>query len=287
MIERYQLRYFLAVVDAGNFSRAAAQVNVTQPTLSVGIGKLEKALGAKLFLRNSQRVHLTEAGVRLLAHARAIEGEFNSLEGRLAEPSRPAVVRLGVLGTIPTRLVEQVVAFNRDAAQPEALEIVEGAERDLVSRLQRRRIDLALTLVRPGEARFAYEPLFREGYFVAAPAWHPCAELDVVAGESLAQETMIVRRHCEALAHTSRHFTERGVRPRFSYRTTNDDRAMAMVKAGLGVTVMPDSHAEPGRARPRLAGFDLEREVGLLFADPAFLARTDSAVLQALRALRP
>ena len=73
MIERYLLRYFLAVVDQGNFSRAAAHCLVSQPTLSVGIAKLEQAVGAPLFLRSNQRVELTEAGSRLLSHARRIE----------------------------------------------------------------------------------------------------------------------------------------------------------------------------------------------------------------------
>jgi DNA-binding transcriptional LysR family regulator len=62
MIDRYQLRYFLAVADHGNFSRAAAHCNVAQPTLSVGIAKLEKDLGTQLFIRNSRRVQLTGAG---------------------------------------------------------------------------------------------------------------------------------------------------------------------------------------------------------------------------------
>src|SRR4051812_19977824 len=109
MIDRYQLRYFLAVVDAGNFSRAAAQVNVTQPTLSVGIAKLEKSLGSRLFVRNSQRVQLTEAGVRLLAHARSIESEFNSLEDRISADGAPIVLRIGVLSTISVELVEPIV----------------------------------------------------------------------------------------------------------------------------------------------------------------------------------
>src|SRR3546814_5358189 len=77
MIDRYLLRYFLAVVDTGSFSKAAAQANVTQPTLSVGIGKLERLIGATLFHRTSQRVHPTEAGSRLLPHARRIENDFN------------------------------------------------------------------------------------------------------------------------------------------------------------------------------------------------------------------
>mgnify|MGYP001627560289 CR=1 FL=1 len=286
MIERYQLRYFLAVVDAGNFSRAAAQVNVTQPTLSVGIAKLEEALSSRLFLRNSQRVHLTEAGVRLLAHARTIESEFNSLEGLLAAPEERPVLRVGVLSTIPTALIEQVIAANAASERPDALEIVEGVERDLISRLQRGRIDVALTIVRPGERRFPAEVLFSEGYAVAAPAGHACTAQAVVAGESLAHETMIVRRHCEVLPETSRHFTERGVRPRFSYRSTNDDRALALVRAGLGVTIMPRSYAAPGEAWPSLAGFDHVRAIGLLFADEA-AAASAAAGPAALRQVRP
>jgi DNA-binding transcriptional LysR family regulator len=56
----------------------------------------------------------------------------------------------------------------------------------------------------------------------------------------LASDTMIARRSCELLAETSRFFTQRGVRPRFLLRSANDDRCMAMVRAGMGVTTAPD-----------------------------------------------
>lgn len=286
MIERYQLRYFLAVVDAGSFSRAAVQVNVTQPTLSVGIGKLEAALGAKLFLRNAHRVHLTEAGVRLLSHARVIENEFSGLDQKLAAPRAVRTARLGVLSTIPSPVIAQVVAGNLASPAPDLVEIVEGSERDLVGRLQRGRIDLALSIVRTGETRFAVEPLYSEGYRVAAPAGHASLGQEVVAAESLASETMIVRRHCELLSETSRHFTERGVRPRFSYRSTNDDRVLRMVDAGLGITVMPETYAPPALNWPRLAGFDHRREIGLLSVTPILALDDDSSLLRALRTLR-
>lgn len=287
MIERYQLRYFLAVVDAGTFSRAASQVNVTQPTLSVGIGKLEAALGARLFLRNSQRVNLTDAGARLLTHARSIEGGFNSLEIHALGPAPTRVLRIGVLSTIPTRLVSELILENRASPGADELEIVEGTERDLIARLQRRRIDVALTIIRPGAAQFPSEVLFREGYALAVPNWHAHAQAQVVAGDALAQETMIVRRHCEILSETSRYFTGHGVRPRFSFRSTNDDRTVALVRAGLGITVMPDCFIEPGIARPKLAGFDHQREIGLIVASPALLAPGGSPTLSVLRALRP
>jgi DNA-binding transcriptional LysR family regulator len=267
MINRYHLRYFLAVVDTGNFSRAAAQMNVTQPTLSVGLAKLEKDLGAKLFFRNNRRVQLTEAGSRLLEHARAIEQEFAKVEqgvGRL-QPRR--LTRLGVLSTIPTPLIEKVVRRHQGLEPRERLEIVEGPERDLMAQLDRGRIDLAVTLLRAEPGRFAQEWLYSEGYALAVPRSHRYADAESVNAEDLGDEVMIVRRHCEALSATSRHFTERGVRPEFSFRSANDDKVLALVRAGLGITLMPESYVDPGIRRPRLAGFALRREVGLIFSD--------------------
>ena len=284
MIERYLLRYFLAVVDTGGFSRGAAQVNVTQPTLSVGIAKLEALVGAPIFHRTSQRVHLTEAGARLLTHARRIENEFNALARSTTETGRAGLVRLGVLSTIPTALLERLVAEHRRRDDRAQMEIVEGTERDLVLRLGRGRIDLALTTLRDG-GEWRQEPLYRERYSLALPSWHRFASADVVRAEDLAEETMIVRRHCEALSKISRHFTERGVRPRFSFRTTNDDKALTLVRAGLGITVMPESYRDPDVARPRLAGFELSRAIGIVHGAGSDLAEGGAPLIDSLRTL--
>ena len=264
MISRTQLRQFLAVVDAGNFTRAAAQIHVTQPTLSAGIAELERQLDAPLFTRSNRRVQLTDAGNRLLAHARAIEREFRRAEESvtgIAAPLQP--VRLGVLASIATARLEAALASYR-GDQP--IEITEGSERELASALADGRIDLALTLLRAGDERFARHAIYAESYRLALPLNHQQASRISVAAEEIAGETMIARRACEMLAETSRFFTERGVRPPFSFRSANDDRAMAMVRAGLGITVAPQSLGGPGIAMPRLVDFDAVREVGLLFA---------------------
>src|ERR1700744_4928125 len=137
MIERYQLRYFLAVVESGTFSRAARQVNVTQPTLSNGIAKLEKTIGGALFVRNSRRVHLTPLGAALIDQDREIERGFNALSaGPDARAPRP-VLRLGMLSTIPTSTIEAMVRANAAQDRPDVLEIVEGTDTDRRSRLSR------------------------------------------------------------------------------------------------------------------------------------------------------
>lgn len=269
MIDRYLLRYFLAVIDQGNFSRAAAACNVSQPTLSAGIAKLEASLGRQLFSRTNRRVELTEAGARLVARARRIEAEFALAEREAGAARVAGRLRIGVLVSAPTRWIAAFVAsLPRDGDE---VELVEGRERELVDRLTRGRIDVALGILR-GNPRFAAVPILREPYLMALSAAHPLSGRDEIAAEELVDEPMIVRRHCELLGETSRHFTARGVRPFFPARTTSDDRAHALVAAGLGVTVAPASFGGEGVTMRPLTEFDHVRELGLLAADAALLA---------------
>lgn len=267
MIERYLLRYFLAVVDQGNFSRAAAACRVSQPTLSAGIAKLEAAVETRLFIRSNQRVQLTEAGSRFLIHARRIERAFNEALHAMDGSNPRTVLRLGVLASIPGALVSS--AFAASQCEPDTIELVFGTERELLGKLGRGRIEVCLGLVERGGGRFLEEPLTAEGYGIVLPQNHPLAEQAQLAAEDLSAETMIVRRHCEALSETSRHFLERGVRPHFALRSTNDERVMQMVCAGLGITVMPDSYRAPGMASVKMAGFTLRRMLGFQFAHAA------------------
>lgn len=266
MIDRYHLRYFLAVIDTGNFSRAALACNVSQPTLSVAIARMEKLLGQTLFHRTNRRVALTDAGARLAAHARGIEARFAGAERAVAGSLPTRLCRIGVLTTLPAIWIETFLHRHRQSGDGERIEIVEGRERELQDRLTRGRIDCALTILRDGRDALHHDPLFSEGYALAMPITHPLAGRAFIAAADLGNEPMIVRRHCEMLSETSRHFTARGVRPLFPARTTSDDRALAYVRSGFGITVMPDCFRDPAIARPRLEDFTVTRDIGLAFA---------------------
>jgi DNA-binding transcriptional LysR family regulator len=284
MIDRYLLRYFLAVVDCGSFSKAARQMNVAQPTLSVGIGKLERLLGAALFLRSSKRVQITDAGSRFAAHARRIESEFNLAEAAVLNMRPVRALRLGVLSSFPMAHVGDAIRTAKRSAELERLQVVAGSERELLQRLSRGQIDVALTIARNDAARFACESLFTERYALAVHSAHPLADRATIAAEELSDNAMFVRRHCEVLAETSRHFTERGVRPFFAFRGTNDEQILTLVQAGLGVTLMPACFMLKGVVRPLLTGFNLKRQIGLLFAPHAdALRHAPSPVLDAIR----
>ena len=266
MIDGYLLRYFLAVAEAGNFSRAARAVSVTQPTLSAGIAKLERQLDARLFDRDKQRVSLTPAGSRFLVHARRLAAEYELALQHLQDAPEPRLLRVGVLLTVPTAIVEQAVSRHRASGANEVLELLDGTERDLAERLDRGRLDVALTVIRPHHTRFRPELLRRERYMMVLPRDHPLASSELVTAEQLASDRMVVRRHCEALPEISRFFTERGVRPRFVLKTTSDQRMLAMVRSGAGIGMMPESFEDPGVRFVRVADFDMQRDIGLLHA---------------------
>jgi len=282
MIDHYMLRYFLAVAEIGNFSRAAKHVNVTQPTLSAGIAKLERLLGVRLFDRDKQRVALTPAGSRFLVRARRIAAEYALALQECQHVPELRLLRVGVLVTIPTAIIEHIIARHRGNSANEVLEIVEGSERDLAERLDRGRIDIALTVVRPQHSRFRPETLRSERYMMVLPQGHALANLDTVQAEQLAGDRMVVRRHCEALPEISRFFTEHGVRPRFVLKTTSDERMLAVVCAGAGIGMMPESFHDPRVRFVRVVDFDLQREVGILYSAGCDALRYDASPFVAL-----
>lgn len=277
MIKRAHLRQFIAVVDAGNFTRAAERLGLTQPTLSAGIAELERIVGARLFVREKRRVRLTDPGNRLLAHARSIEREFRAAEAGLAGVEAVAEpLRLGALPSLDTGFL---AALSQAYAGSRPLVLVEGSDAELRRRLSEGRLDAALTILRAGDAARAAAALFEEPYVLMLPSGHALAAQEVVDPRALAGETMIARRSCELLAETSRFFTERGVRPPFFLRSTNDDRCMAMVRAGMGLTTAPLSLCRDGVVARPLRDYDFSRQIGLIGGAPP-----DTALLAACRA---
>ncbi len=260
-MELYLLRYFLAVVETGNFTKAASASLITQPTLSAGIKRLEDQLGVPLFVRNNKRVFLTTAGSRFLPRAKAILHEVNMASAEIGVSEQAQVLRLGVLQTLPARLVAG--ALKTFGAQYPTLrfDLSDGTEQELLNRLDERGIDYALSIRRVDDGTSL--PLFEESYSLALAQHHRLAGETVIRGEDLANDNMIVRSRCEVLSETSRHFTDRNVRPPLVYRTPNDERALAMVGAGIGVTVMPDSYAAGDVVRIPMSGFNPRRTVAL------------------------
>lgn len=283
MMKRAHLRQFLAVVETGNFTRAAERLAISQPTLSAAIAELERLAGTRLFLRERRQVRLTEAGTRLVNHARAIEREFRAAEAAFAEAPVPlSPLRLGVLHSIATTTLS---ALARRHSGPQPLTLSEGTDSELRRKLGEGQVDAILTLMRPEDADRPSLTLLEEGYRLIMPEGHPLAGATLLAASDVAAETMIARRSCEILGETSRWFTQRGVRPPFFLRSSNDDRCIEMVRVGMGVTTAPQSLVREGVVAVPLADYDFRRTIGLIAArERPDLGAESSALAEAARA---
>lgn len=261
MISRQHVRQFLAVVDTGSFTRAAESIGIAQPSLSSGIRELEERLGEPLFERQRPAVRLTAAGNRLLPIARRINSEFLRAERDI--PGLATKARPYILGVMPTLPIAKL-ALGAGQLTGLELEIVEKDSASLLRGARQGRIDCALIDHSAHDTEgLAIFPLFHEEYGVLLPGSHRLAGQAVVHAEELAGDVMIARRSCERLRETSAFFTSRGVRPRFSFKSHNDERALALVAAGLGVTVAPRSLETEGTRFASLADFNLMRRIGL------------------------
>jgi len=263
MLKRTHLRHFIALAESGGFTAAARRLNLTQPTLSTSIGELERQLCTSLILRSRRGIRLTDAGHRLFTKARTIEREFRAVESML-QPSRTPVrpLALGVLASVSTPLI---TALRANFGDERPLVLIEGSDADLRRRLAERQIDAAVTLCRQNEIGES-GPVIEERYAVLLSETHRFAERHELEAEELAAEAMIARRSCEILSETSKFFTARGVRPHFLMRSANEDRCLAMVRAGFAITTGPTSLALAGIKSVALQGYGFQRSIGLVFA---------------------
>lgn len=282
MIKRAHIQQFLAIVETGTFTQAAQRLRVTQPTLSLGIAELERLCGNRLFVRSRRHVQLTDAGARFLPIARDLQRGFRVADafGNIV-PAHWPQLRLGVIRTLAAPMLARIVGT---LAAKYTIEIFEGTDAELRSAMSGGRIDMAVGLLRPGEAGETIFPLLEEPYVMLVAQDHRLAGKDEASPAEVSSEVMIARRSCEVLDQTSRIFTKYGIRPRFAFRSDSDERCLIMVEAGIGVTTAPRSFTRSGIVPIAVRGYDLTRRLGLR-VEAAWLSSTEDLVQGLARAM--
>ncbi|WP_052223485.1 LysR family transcriptional regulator [Novosphingobium malaysiense] len=260
MLKRAHVRQFLAVVDTGSFTHAAARIRLTQPTLSAGIAELERNLGHRVFVRDRKGVHLTETGARLLPIARAIENGFTAID-KIGEDDAEAwpALRLGLLKTLAKPVARRVLS-----ALPDSLEVIDGSNAELRKALASGRVDMIVTTLARHDRSTNAIPILDEPYEMFVSAAHRLAGTERVSPHQLGGEVMIARRSCEALHETSRFFTRHGIRPRFALRSHDEDLCMQMVALGRGITIAPHSYKAAGIVPVWVEGYEMRRTLGII-----------------------
>jgi DNA-binding transcriptional LysR family regulator len=270
-VELQQLRYFIAVADAGQFTAAARDLHVAQPSISKQVRKLEAELGAVLLDRRKTGVALTDAGEILLPWAKRVLADLDGARSEVAGLATLERGRLSVGATpsVSTVLLPRVLAAFHDAHPGVLLTVVEAGSRDLVDRLASGDLDLALVILPvPREELFETTPLLREELVLAVSKRHPLAKRKTVRVSELRGVPLVMFRDGYDLRSATITACEQaGFHPTFAVEGAEMDGVLRMAAAGVGVAVVPSMVVE--KAGPlvavRLAQPTLTRSVGVAF----------------------
>jgi LysR family hydrogen peroxide-inducible transcriptional activator len=250
-----ELRYLVAVAEHRHFGRAAEVCNVSQPTLSSQIKKLEDELGVMLLERTNKRVDLTPVGSQILNHARRALAEAGQMEAVARAARDPLVgpLKLGVIPTLAPYLMPMILKPLRQSYPGLTLELWEDQTRSLIDGLRNHRLDAAL-LATPADAPEIIElALFDEPLLAALPLNHKLRNARTVSEDALAGELLVLADgHCLAnqamAACGARNGIQRGAMPATMQASTLET-LVNLVAAGYGSTLLPALAADSFRAR--------------------------------------
>ncbi|CAO5258722.1 LysR family transcriptional regulator [Frankia sp. AgKG'84/4] len=254
-MELRQLEHFLAAAEELHFTRAAQRVNIVQSGLSSSIGALERELGAKLFVRSTRAVRLTQEGEVLLAEARRILAAADTARAAVAGIAAGLRGRLtvGIMQCFRRGLTEALAAFHAGYPAVE-LRLVQAPSADLLDRVAAGTLDLAFACV-AGEmpAGLTITPLDDAPLVFACSAGHRLAGRSAVALRETVNEDFVdyppgwgTRTVLDAA------FTEAGLRRRLACEVGDTGTLLELVAHGLGVAMLPPSLDTRGHDRLRL-----------------------------------
>jgi DNA-binding transcriptional LysR family regulator len=237
MLDSDQLRTFLAIADAGSFTRAAEIVHKTQSAVSMQMKRLEERLGRDIFERDGRASKLTEDGERLLDYARRIVRLNNECVASFAETDLVGRVRLGLPDDYADRYLPEILAtFSRSNPRAEVTVVCEPTPM-LVEKMSDGELDLAI--ITHVDGRGTSEVVRSEQLLWVTSARH-CVHDEAVLPLALGRAT------CNWRASAISTLEESGRSFRIAYVSWNSTAVGAAVLAGLAVGILPESAIRPG-----------------------------------------
>src|SRR6195952_2083434 len=242
-MEIYQLRYFLAVAETGNFTKAAQRSFISQPSLSQQILNLEEEIGQKLFHRLGRKAVLTDAGRTLLDGAHRIIAELDQTLGELKnDPLSGPRVTVGAIPTVAPFFLPAVLAYCRANNIHISLQTQEDFRRPLVEALLDGKLDWALLSLPLSEPRLHIEKLYSEPLWVAMSAAHRLATAERVTFEELRNENFILLGETSTLtSQIQRYCGEHHFEPKIAHRCAQLATVKGLAAMNLGISVLPQS----------------------------------------------
>lgn len=288
-MEIHQLRYFVAVAETGNFTRAAERCHVSQPSLSQQIINLENELGHKLFHRLGRKAVLTESGELFIERAHRVLAELEIAVREIKDaPTTERRITVGAIPTVMPYLMPAIIEHARKKHPNLIIHAREDFRTALVKSILEGDLDMALIATPVVSTHVAVEPMFTEQLLLAVPKTHPLAAQPIVLGEDLRDEIFVLLGHSSSLADQIQRFCgAHNFDPQIGYRCSQIATVKSFVSMGLGISILPQvtrTPADEGRiVYRRLSGRAPSREIALVRHLQRYQSRGAALFLEVLR----
>jgi DNA-binding transcriptional LysR family regulator len=254
-MELRQLRYFVAVAEDGNISRAAKRIFLTQPALSRQIKALEDEIGQCLLKREAHSIRLTPVGEALLREARELMQHAEQVLERVRAAGRGVRLRIGYAPSLAAGLLSAAVE-NFTQAHPNArVELSDLSTEEMLEGLENDKLDVALSVgQRRGTRGLKWTPLRRTPWQLVVNRKHPLARRSQVTPAEVAREPLLVfcqRDYPEYWEIITGWLRKHKLRPQIAGEYDGLESLMAAVESGLGVALLTSrtAHRVPERVR--------------------------------------
>jgi LysR family carnitine catabolism transcriptional activator len=250
--ELRHIRAFLAVAHHGTFTRAAAVLGMSQPTLTVQIRQLEAALGTRLFDRNNRRVNLTSAGRDLVTPFERLMLDVEAIAARTQDLAshRRGAVTVAVLPSIAASLLPRAIATLAGLHSGIVVRVRDMTAGAIIDAVKSGEADVGLgSVVRP-DAELVTRPLFTDRLCAYVPPDHALARRRHVSLRELTRWPLVLTSKDSSVRQMIERAAEQRRLPiQIVQEVTYMSTAVGMVAAGLGVGILPESALTTGAPR--------------------------------------
>jgi DNA-binding transcriptional LysR family regulator len=239
------LRYLLAAAETGALSRAAKLLGIDTGSLSKRIQRVEDELGLAVFERGHEGVRPTVGGEMILVHARRVIAEFGTLMAASEQNAKGTVGRIRVATRLPSvgQPLQSMLSSWRKQFPEVRLSVSELNERDILTGLEERRLDVALMAEHTLWPRAAWEPMYHERLLVALPRDHVLARHRTVSWDLLREETLLVQGWDESQSARELYASFLGSGADYIAHAASKQSVLGLVAAGFGITLVSEAQA--------------------------------------------